>query len=47
MLTIYRRHKKSCEHRSEGREYRRCRCPLWVDGFLGGKDVRQSLAMDD
>jgi hypothetical protein len=47
MLTIYRRHKKSCEHRSEGREYRRCRCPLWVDGFLGGKGVRQSLAMDD
>jgi integrase/recombinase XerD len=47
MLTIYRRHTKSCEHRGEGREYRRCRCPLWVDGFLGGKDVRRSLATDN
>lgn len=40
---MYRRHKKNCEHRSEGRKYRRCRCPLWVDGFVGGKELRKSL----
>ena len=44
MLTIYRRHKKSCEHRSEGRNYRRCRCPIWVDGSCGGKEIRKTLA---
>jgi integrase/recombinase XerD len=43
MLNIYRRHKKNCEHRTEGRKYRRCRCPLWVDGIVGGKEVRKSL----
>ncbi len=43
MLTIYRRHIKKCEHRNEGRKYRRCRCPIWVDGFLGGEDIRQAV----
>ena len=43
MLTIYRRHRKDCAHRSEGREYRRCRCPIWVDGFLAGREIRKSL----
>src|SRR3984893_13147310 len=47
MLTIYRRHQKECEHRSEGRKYRRCRCPIWVDGFLGGQEIRKSLDMAD
>ena len=43
MLTIYRRHLKDCEHRQDGREYRRCRCPIWADGFLAGREIRQSL----
>jgi integrase/recombinase XerD len=43
MLTIYRRHKKSCAHREQGRDYRRCRCPIWVDGTLRGKETRESL----
>jgi integrase/recombinase XerD len=43
MLTIFRRHLKSCPHRDKGREYRRCQCPVWVDGFIGGVDVRESL----
>lgn len=43
MLTIYRRHKKSCGHRGEGRKYRRCRCPIWIDGTLHGKEVREAL----
>ncbi len=41
MLTIYRRHTKDCPHRS--RSYRRCRCPLWVQGTLGGEVVRRSM----
>ena len=43
MLTIYRRHKKSCGHRMEGRKYRRCRCPIWIDGTMQGKEIRESL----
>ncbi len=47
MLTIYRRHRKGCEHRNEGRKYRRCRCPIWVDGFLAGQEIRKSLDTTD
>ena len=43
MLTIYRRHKTSCGHRAKGRSYRGCRCPIWVDGTSGGKEIRRSL----
>src|ERR1700731_2713609 len=45
MLTIYRRHLKSCQHYGEGRDYRRCQCPVWVDGFIRGVEVRKSLKM--
>ena len=47
MLTTYRRHLTSCPHRSEGRKYRRCRCPVWVDGFLHGVEIRESLKLRD
>jgi integrase/recombinase XerD len=43
MLILYRRHKRSCGHRNEGRNYRRCRCPIWVDGSLGGREIRKAL----
>jgi integrase/recombinase XerD len=41
MLTIYRRHLKSCPHSS--RSYRRCSCPIWVQGTLGGETIRRAL----
>jgi site-specific recombinase XerD len=47
MLTVFRRHVKGCKHRSEGRKYRRCHCPLWTDGFLDGREIRQSLKLRD
>ena len=47
MLTIYRRHKKNCSHRTKGRRHRHCQCPIWVDGFLGGKELRESLKLRD
>src|ERR1051326_4168395 len=43
MLTLYRRHQKSCSHQREGRKYRRCSCPIWVDGILSGTSIRKSL----
>lgn len=47
MLTTYRRHQKNCEHRDEGRSYRRCRCMIWVDGTVGGAEIRKFLHTRD
>src|SRR6476661_7722184 len=47
MLTIYRRHTRDCQHKSEGRAYRRCKCPVWADGFAGKTEVRKSLGTAD
>jgi len=47
MLTAYRRHRKDCAHRNEGRKYRRCRCPIWADGFVGEQEIRRSLGTRD
>jgi site-specific recombinase XerD len=47
MLTIYRRHRKGCKHRARGRKHRHCQCPIWVDGFLSGKEIRESLKVRD
>ena len=47
MLTAFRRHVKTCAHRSKGRKYRHCRCPIWVDGFLNGVEMRKTLETRD
>jgi integrase/recombinase XerD len=41
MLSLYRRHLKRCGHRV--RTYKKCTCPIWVQGTLHGKSVRKSL----
>jgi integrase len=43
MLTLYRRHIKSCPHRERGRTWKRCKCPIWVDGTQHGIDIRKGL----
>jgi len=47
VLRAYRRHRKHCTHRPEGQGYRRCKCPVWVDGTLAGVEVRRSLGTRD
>lgn len=47
MLTSFRRHKKECPHRNEGRAYRRCRCPISAEGQLGDTYIRASLKTAD
>lgn len=42
MLTIYRRHNPKCDH-AKDRFHKRCRCPMWVEGTVGGNYVRRSL----
>jgi integrase/recombinase XerD len=41
MITIFRRHLKSCKHRS--RKFRGCSCPISAEGTLHGEKIRQSL----
>ena len=47
MLGIFRRHLKRCAHRPEGRRFRRCQCPVWVDGHLHGTEIHKSLGTRD
>jgi len=41
MLRLYRRHRTSCPQTSE--RYRRCSCPLYVEGTLAGEYIRKAL----
>jgi integrase/recombinase XerD len=48
MLTLYRRHKATCPQFPEGRNsHNRCKCVIWADGVLGGKETRQSVKTRD
>lgn len=47
MLTVYRRHRPDCRHKSKGRNFLRCSCPLWCDGELDGRRFRRSLGTAD
>jgi site-specific recombinase XerD len=47
MLTIWRRHTAQCPHRDKGRDYIKCTCPIWADGYVNGKRTRQSLKTRD
>lgn len=41
LADLFRRHYPPCPHTS--RRYRRCNCPLWVQGSLGGEWIKKSL----
>jgi hypothetical protein len=47
MLTLYRQHKPTCPHFSEGRKFHHCKCAIWADGILGGREVRRSIRTRD
>jgi hypothetical protein len=42
MLTLYRRHLKRCSKKDE-RYWKRCSCPMWVEGTVNGTYIRHSL----
>lgn len=48
-LTLYRRHKRTCPNFGKLRRARqvKCTCKFWVDGVLGGREVRLSLDTRD
>lgn len=41
MLTIWRRHTAECPHRGKGRNYLKCNCPVWADGYVNGKRTQR------
>lgn len=41
VLRLYRRHRQTCPQTSE--RYRRCACPIYVEGTVGGESIRKSL----
>ena len=42
MLTLYRRHLKGCPKTAD-RFYKRCSCPMWVEGTANETYIRRSL----
>jgi hypothetical protein len=47
MLNLYRRHLSKFPHRSKGRKYRKCSCPIWCDGEIDGKRCGKSVGLRD
>jgi len=48
-LTLYRRHKRTCCNfgKRRGEKQRQCKCKFWVNGVLGGREIRLSLDTRD
>lgn len=47
MLTPYRRHTPKCPFKSKGNAYKKCACPVWVQGSVDGHAVRRSADTRD
>jgi hypothetical protein len=47
MSVLYRNHQKECRHRGKGRAYRNCRCPIYIDATIDGREYRKSLFTAD
>jgi integrase/recombinase XerD len=45
MLTIFRRHARRCPYRSRGRAWRKCNCPIHMEGRLGQSYIREALGI--
>jgi integrase/recombinase XerD len=43
MLNLFRRHRETCTGKDKGRRYRRCDCPIHVEGSLRGEYIRKAL----
>lgn len=47
-MLIWRRHTAKCPHRGKGREFLKCSCPLWADGYSNGeRTFRRALKTRD
>ncbi len=47
-MLIWRRHTPDCPHSGKGRDFTKCTCPLWADGYTDGRrTLRVSLKTRD
>src|SRR5260370_40444493 len=46
-LILYRRHHADCRGVRHGREFVKCKCPIWCDGRIDGKRVNHSMKTKD
>jgi hypothetical protein len=42
---LFRRHEEDCPHRSDGRKYDKCLCPIWLDFRDADKRIRTTLGV--
>jgi hypothetical protein len=47
MLVLWRRHADDCPHIAKGRDYQKCRCPIWIDWRINSKRIRKPLDTRD
>jgi site-specific recombinase XerD len=47
MLSLWRRHESKCPYARKGRACIKCDCPIWCDGEIDGKRIRQSMDTRD
>ena len=48
MLNLFRRHTINCPHRGKGRDFLKCKCPIWADWTPpSGKRIRQRMQTRD
>src|SRR5260221_3637873 len=47
MAPSNRGNRNDSEQLGGGRRSRHCQCPIWVDGAIGGKEIRESLKLRD
>lgn len=47
VVTLRRRHLQTCPHAAKGWNYTLCPCPIWAQGMLDGRRIRQSLGTND
>jgi integrase/recombinase XerD len=45
MLTIHRRHIRSCKHTS--RKTKKCTCPIWIDWRINGRRIQKPIGTRD
>jgi integrase len=47
MLVLWRRHESDCPHADEGRDYKKCRCSIWMDWRVNGRRLRRPMLTRD
>ena len=47
MLTLFRYHSPTCDHKDAGRNWNRCRCRIWYDWNIDGRRIRKPIGTRD